>query len=103
MRSSVSGSTWVPIPASVPGSACPASPAALSVVIVCSLQYFRSPLVRGDLAVVCVPGPVQCPGGRILPGHPAEQGALDPRRVLGYALERDRVAEHVLVSRGLAA
>src|SRR4029077_14437789 len=40
--------------------------------------------------------------GRVLPGHPAEKGALDPGRVLRYPGERDRVPEHVLVGLGLA-
>ena len=41
-------------------------------------------------------------GGRVLPGHPAEQGALDPGRVLGHARERHRVLKHVLVRRSPA-
>src|SRR5215472_1023202 len=93
----MSGPAWVAIPASAPGSAGPASPASLSVVMCTPC------LVFGDLAIACVAGPVQRPGGRVFPGHPAEQGALDPRRVLGYALERDRVAQQVLVGLGLAA
>ena len=36
-------------------------------------------------------------GGRVLPRHPAQQRALDPRRVLRDTGERDAVLQHVLV------
>src|ERR1700678_3828859 len=35
--------------------------------------------------------------GRVLPCHPAEQGALDPGRILRDADERHRVLEHALL------
>src|ERR1700733_13939666 len=40
--------------------------------------------------------------GRVLPGHPAEQGALDPGRVLRHSGERHAVAEDFLVRLRLA-
>src|SRR5262245_51257420 len=42
-------------------------------------------------------------GRGVLPGHPAQQRALDPRRVLRDAGERDRVLQDVLVRLDRAA
>src|SRR3984885_8258923 len=63
-------------------------------------------------SVICSKGPLasvssvilflQGLRGRVLPGHPAEQGALDPGRVLRYSGERHAVAEDFLVRLGLA-
>src|SRR5712692_1003657 len=50
-----------------------------------------------SVSFVSVIGPPECLCRRVLPRHPAEQGALDPGRELGHADEGDRVAKDALV------